>query len=188
MGKKKKKGKSLVERFNEKETKGNVKNTFVKGGVDAVASSVLGTGLGAVSGKYSTITGIALIFAGDESGVLRVIGSSAIGYGIAKAKDYKGNPEYNSVQKRVKGLGNDLFTSLHFKWKQDQKPKSTLKSAKPIIKDESDLDKITNGIDLAEKIVKEQKAADQMKQQESEKIEKKEIDPFDDPETDLTLI
>lgn len=190
MEKKKKKGKSFIERYNEKEAKGNTKNTFVKGGVDAVASSVLGTGLGAVSGKYSAITGIALIFVahyyGDETGVLRVIGSSAIGYGIAKAKDYQENPEYNSVQKRVKGLGNDLFASLHVKWKQEQK--STSKEPKPIIKKESDLDKLTNGLDLAEQIIEERKADYQKKKQELEIEENKEVDPFDDPETDLSLI
>ncbi len=190
MGKKKKKGKSFVERYNERETKGNTTNSFIKGSVDAVASSVLGTGLGAVSGKYSAITGIALIFAahyyGDESGVLRVMGSGAIAYGIAKTKDYQENPEYNSPQKRLKGLGNDLLTSLHVKWKQDQKGQQ--KKVQPIIKEESDLDKLTNGIDLSEQIIKEQKIVNQEKREKLEKIEEKEIDPFDNPEIDLTLI
>lgn len=191
MGKKKKKGKTLVERFNERQAKGNTTNTIIKGGVDTVASSVLGTGLGAISGKYSAITGIALIIAahyyGDESDVLRVVGSGAIAYGIAKAKDYQENPEYDSVQKRVKGLGNDLLTSLHIKWKQEQNQKSETKKLEVSTEDEhiSELGSLSNGMDLAEQMVEEQKATNQRKHQETEK---QEIDLFDDPETDLTLI
>ena len=191
MGKKRKKEKTFIERFNEKQTKGNTTNSMVKGGVDAVASSVLGTGLGAISGKYSAITGIALIIAahyyGDESGVLRVIGSGALAYGIAKAKDYQENPEYESMQNRVKGLGNDLLTSLHIKWKQQQVQKSETEKKEVSTEDEdiSELGRLSNGMDLAAQMVEEQKVANRKKHRETEK---QEIDPFDYPETDLTLI
>ncbi|GAB5417999.1 MAG: hypothetical protein Crog4KO_14520 [Crocinitomicaceae bacterium] len=127
MKKKSKKQLSLLDKFNNKETKGNVENTAIKSLVDIVAGATIGPGLAAVSGKFSPLAGVLLIAAGhylgDKSGVLRATGTSTLAFGIAKAKDYQENPELNTARKRLKGLGNDLLASLHLKWKKEQESK-----------------------------------------------------------------
>lgn len=128
MGKKKrKKKKSFIDRYNDRPTKGNIQNTLLKGTVDTVASSVIGTGIGAITGKQSPIAGILLMFSGhyldDKSGLLRLVGASTLAYGIAKSKDYQNNPDYDTPQKRLEGLKDDLLTTLHLKWKKEQEEK-----------------------------------------------------------------
>lgn len=211
---KKKKRKSFVEKYNEKETKGNAQNTALKSTVDTIASSFIGTGLGAISGKFSPLVGIATIVAGhylgDKSGILRITGASTLGYGIAKAKDYNENPDYDSPQKRLKGLGNDLLSMAHIKWKKEQEqeesePKKEIvsepepkvvaesleKKVASLDNGESDLgeleDQLENGMQMAEEYVNARKL-NQESEEEQENQEEKEIDPFDDPETDLSLI
>lgn len=86
---KKKKKKNMLTRYNDAEAKGSVKFTAIKTGVDVVAGSVVGGGLGALFGIWSPILGLILIGAGhalgDKSGVLRVAGAATMAYGIAKA-------------------------------------------------------------------------------------------------------
>ena len=52
-GKMKTKHKTLLERYNEKQAKGNIENTLLKGGVDIVAGSIAGTGIAAMIGDKS---------------------------------------------------------------------------------------------------------------------------------------
>lgn len=124
--KKKTKSKSLLEKYNERQTKGNVENTLIKGAVDAVASSVIGTGLGAIAGDKAPFAGLGLILAGhyfgDESGVLRITGASTLAFGIAKAKEYQNNPNLDTAQKRISEAKDDFLTAFHLKWKNEQKP------------------------------------------------------------------
>lgn len=124
--KKKTKSKSLLEKYNERQTKGNIENTLIKGAVDAVASSVIGTGIGAIAGDKAPIAGLGLIFAGhyfgDESGVLRITGASTLAFGIAKAKEYQSNSNLDTVQKRLFSAKDDFLTAFHLKWKKDQEP------------------------------------------------------------------
>lgn len=210
---KKKKRKSFVEKYNEKETKGNAQNTALKSTVDTIASSFIGTGLGAISGKFSPLVGIATIVAGhylgDKSGVLRITGASTLGYGIAKAKEYNENPDYDSPEKRLKGLGNDLLAAAHIKWKKEQeqdenKPKKKIvsksepkvveesveKESAELENDDADLgeleDQLKNGMEMAEEYVNARKLNQESEEEENQ--EEREIDPFDDPETDLSLI
>ena len=125
--KKKRKMKSFIDQYNDRETKGDIQNTLIKSTVDIVSGAAIGTGLGAISGKYSPLAGIALIIAGhylgDKSGVLRLTGASTLAYGIAKAKDYQNNPEYDTAQKRLIGLKEDLLTTMYIKWKKEQEEK-----------------------------------------------------------------
>ena len=119
-----KKPKSFLDKFNERETKGSVENTAIKSIVDVVSGGVVGPGIAAVGGQYSPLIGIALIIAGhyfgDKSGVLRTTGASSLAFGIAKSHSYQNEPALNSPQKRLKGLGNDLLTTLHINWKKEQ--------------------------------------------------------------------
>lgn len=138
--KKKTKSKSLLEKYNERETKGNVENTLIKGAVDAVASSVIGTGLGAIAGDKAPFAGLGLILAGhyfgDESGVLRIIGASTLAFGIAKAKEYQNNPNLDTAQKRISEAKDDFLTAFHLKWKNEQKPtEQKVVEPVPIIKE-----------------------------------------------------
>lgn len=115
--------KNLLDTFNEKQSEGNVENTLLKGAVDAVAGSVIGTGVGALSGSKASIVGIGLILAGhyigDKSGLLRITGASTMAYGIGKANEYKNNPELSSPTKRLSALKDDWLTAFHLKWKKE---------------------------------------------------------------------
>ena len=138
--KKKTKSKSLLEKYNERQTKGNAENTLIKGAVDAVASSVIGTGLGAIAGDKAPFAGLGLILAGhyfgDESGVLRIAGASTLAFGIAKAKEYQNNPNLDTAQKRISEAKDDFLTAFHLKWKNEQKPtEQKVVEPVPIIKE-----------------------------------------------------
>lgn len=123
--KKKSQKKSILEKFNGREAKGNIENTALKSVVDILAGGAIGPGLAAISGKYSPIAGLLLIisghYAGDKSGVLRTVGASTLAFGIAKSKDYQKNPEMDTANKRLTGLGNDILTAFHMKWKEEKK-------------------------------------------------------------------
>ena len=80
---------SFLDRYNARETKGSWKNTFIKTGGDAVTGAIVGTGIGALAGKYAILVGPALVitghYTGDKSGLLRIAGASTMAYGIACA-------------------------------------------------------------------------------------------------------
>jgi len=131
MSKKKSKSrKNILEQYNEKQTKENVENTLLKSAVDTVASSVIGTGIGAIAGDKAVFAGIALILAGhyvgDESGLLRLTGASTMAYGIGKSSEYTTNPELNTVGKRISALKDDWLTAFHLKWQKETNQESTL--------------------------------------------------------------
>jgi hypothetical protein len=173
MGKKKSniRKKNLLESYNERQTKGNVENTLLKGAVDALAGSVAGTSLGALAGDKAVIAGIALIFAGhylgDESGLLRTTGASTLGYGIAKAKEYQNNPELATVSKRFGELKDDWLTAFHLNWKNKKKAslQTSEVSVKEVIKTPKEVVKPTpepSLIDIPKKYTtQENKAVDQ---------------------------
>lgn len=133
MKKKRKKGTSkkngFLEKYNQRETKGNIQNTLLKGTVDTLAGSALGTGIGAVTGSKAPLAGIALILAGhylgDESGVLRLTGASAMAYGIGKAKEYKDNPKMDSAAGRLGELKQDLLGTFFRRWEEEKKEQKT---------------------------------------------------------------
>lgn len=78
----------FLESFNARPTKGNITNTGLKTLIDVLLGATVGAGLGAVSGKQAKWVGLGMIglghYFGDQSGMLRVAGASAIAYGIAK--------------------------------------------------------------------------------------------------------
>lgn len=83
------KGKGVLERYNERETKKQIGNSLLKTGVDSVSGAVVGTGIGFLAGKWAILVGPALFFTGhylgDKSGLLRVAGAATMAYGIASA-------------------------------------------------------------------------------------------------------
>jgi len=98
---KKKKKKNVLQRYNDAETKKNIKHTGMKTGVDAVLGTSTGAGLAAVFGIWSPLVGVILIGAGhyfgDKSGLLRVSGAATIAYGIAKASENRAAVDDASV-------------------------------------------------------------------------------------------
>jgi len=78
----------FLESFNARQTKGNITNTGLKTLVDVIVGATIGAGIGAVSGKQAKWVGLGMIgmghYFGEQSGILRVAGASAIAYGIAK--------------------------------------------------------------------------------------------------------
>jgi len=112
----------LIDQYNEKETKGNLGNTLLKSTVD-ITGSVAGTGIASLSGDKSLLVGAAIIALGhyinDESGLLRIAGASTIGYGIAKANEFKTNPELATLSQRTSAWKNDLLTSFYLNWKKE---------------------------------------------------------------------
>jgi len=126
---KKRKGKNnglnqFIDKFNQRQTKGNIENTMLKGLVD-VAGVAAGTGLGALAGSHSKFVGLATIigghYLGDKSNVLRIIGASTLAYGIAKAKDYGSNPIFDSSEARLADLKDNWLTTLYLKMKDEKK-------------------------------------------------------------------
>lgn len=113
---------NLYNKFNELPAKQNTQNALIKGLVDTVAGSVVGTGIGALTGDKAAFAGIILILAGhyvgDESGLLRVTGASTLAYGIGKAKEYENNPELATPNQRLGALKDDWLSAFHLKWKK----------------------------------------------------------------------
>lgn len=120
MGKKKNSLKEFVDRYNQRQTKGNVENTLLKGVVDTVAGSIVGTTIGSLTGDKAAFAGIALILAGhyigDDSGLIRLTGASTMAYGIGKANEYRNDPNLNTPGKRVSALKDDWLAAFHLKW------------------------------------------------------------------------
>jgi len=205
--KKKTKSKSLLEKYNERQTKGNIENTLIKGAVDAVASSVIGTGIGAIAGDKAPLAGLGLIFAGhyfgDESGVLRIVGASTLAFGIAKAKDYQSNPNLDTVQKRLFSAKDDFLTAFHLKWKKDQEPTeqkvvvekpvpSNKNTENPII-ESSDTPEVNGELDfdikdLTSFELKNEELADAFEEEQINENQQEDVDYEIDDNPDLSLI
>lgn len=200
MSKKKSKSrKNILDQYNEKQTKGNVENTLLKSAVDTVASSVIGTGIGAIAGDKAAFAGIALILAGhyvgDESGLLRLTGASTMAYGIGKSSEYRTNPELSMVGKRISALKDDWLTAFHLKWQKETNQESTLaenkttESQKPVneepISENTSID--VSGMDQFEKMNEDLATQYQEEQSKQPASPTDDIDDYTD-NIDLTLI
>lgn len=131
---------NLYNKFNSLPAKQNTQNTLIKGIVDTVAGSVVGTGIGALTGDKAAFAGIILILAGhyvgDESGLLRVTGASTLAYGIGKAKEYENNSELATPNQRLVALKDDWLSAFHLKWKKstgETKNQSSLTNSDDVI-------------------------------------------------------
>lgn len=137
--KKKSSVQNILDDYNNKKTKGSIENTLIKTTIDVAASSVVGPAIASLSGKDSIFVGIGLIgighYLGDESGLLRMTGASTIAYGIAKSKEYKNNPEMQTIPQRMNLLKQDLLSTFHIKWKDESITKSEKDTTIEKIKD-----------------------------------------------------
>jgi hypothetical protein len=96
----------FMDEYNNKPTgKGFEANTALKSVVDVIIGVPIGGAIGAMSGVWSVPIGFVLLAGGhyfkDKSGLIRIAGASAIGYGIAKAIENKDA----SKSATVNGLG-----------------------------------------------------------------------------------
>ena len=125
--------KQLYTNFNQKEAKNNWNNTILKTVVDLVGVG-LGTTVSATTGKAAPILAAAFIgaghYIGDKSGLLRVIGASTLSHSVAKAKEYREQPD-KSVGERLKGLKDDWLYAAMLKH-SEEKQKSTSASKEPL--------------------------------------------------------
>lgn len=98
----------VLDTYNNKETgAGNAGNTALKTVVDSVIGVPIGIALGGASGLWSLPFGLVLIGAGhhfkDQSALLRIIGASAIAYGVAKNIEF--NNQAKAKQLNTEGAG-----------------------------------------------------------------------------------
>ncbi len=143
--------KGIVARYNERETKGKIGNSALKTLVDGIAGAVIGTGVGAMAGKYAAIIGPVIIgighYTGDKSGVIRIAGASAMAYGIAKAlenQSVNGLGSLGDVKSRIGNLQEELFVAFYLD-KVFKKKGSTV----PSTSTSTDPDTEIAGIDLS---------------------------------------
>lgn len=198
MKKKSKKSKSFIEKFNDRDTKGSIENTAIKSGVDIAASSLVGPGLCAITGKYAPMAGLALIAAGhylgDKSGILRITGASTLAFGIAKAQEYRNNPELTTAGTRLKGLGNDLLAAFHIQWKEKQTNQKNAKTpesneANTDAQEEELAELSLNHVAPLEGIEKKSDTTDYSENEDDDDEEDaNEIDRIDNSDIDLSLI
>lgn len=96
------KKKNMLQRFNERDTKGNVQNTLLKTLAD-IAGVGIGTVLSAATGTFAPAVGAVLIgtghYIGDQSGLLRVVGASTFAHSVSKAKYYRENPNQTLAER-----------------------------------------------------------------------------------------
>jgi len=96
------KKKNMLQRFNERNAKGNVQNTLLKTLAD-IAGVGIGTVLSTATGTFAPAVGAALIgtghYIGDQSGLLRVVGTSTFAHGVSKAKSYRENPNQTLAER-----------------------------------------------------------------------------------------
>jgi len=134
MRKKSKRGKrtglaGFVDAYNAKPTgAGYAGNTALKTLVDAAIGVPVGVLLGGAAGLWSLPIGVLLIAGGhhikEQSGLVRIVGASAIAYGIAKNIDFKAAAKQaqvngigglagatQSMKERVQGVKSDLMAA-----------------------------------------------------------------------------
>ncbi len=134
MRKKSKRGKrtglaGFVDAYNAKPTgTGYAGNTALKTLVDAAIGVPAGVLLGGAAGLWSLPIGVLLIAGGhhikEQSGLVRIVGASAIAYGIAKNIDFKAAAKQaqvngigglagatQSLKERVQGVKSDLMAA-----------------------------------------------------------------------------
>lgn len=96
------KKKNMLQRFNERNTKGSIQNTLLKTLAD-IAGVGIGTVLSAATGTFAPAVGAVLIgtghYIGDQSGLLRVVGASTFAHSVSKAKSYRDNPNQTLAER-----------------------------------------------------------------------------------------
>lgn len=112
--------------YNEQETKGNIKNALLKGGVEIATSAIGGSYIGALLGKNAPLIGSALIvlghYTGDQTGLLRILGASVLANGIAKAKENH-SQQAKSMSERLSEVKDELLIAFLLKRTQAKEGK-----------------------------------------------------------------
>lgn len=110
-------GPTLVERYRNMQTKGNVNNSALKTLGDLAAGLLVGPLLSAAFGKAAPLAGAALTFGGhyigDDTSMIRIAGMSAVAHSVAKAKEYR-QPGI-TFRDRMVGVKDDLLYTLLIK-------------------------------------------------------------------------
>lgn len=124
LGKVPEKKKNMLQRFNERNAKGNVQNTLLKVLAD-IAGVGIGTVLSAAAGRFAPAVGAALIgtghYIGDQSGLLRVVGSSTFAHSVSKAKSYREKPNQTLAERFSELKDEWLITTLLKHYEGNQK-------------------------------------------------------------------
>lgn len=129
---KSKRQEQILKLLEERETKGDVKNSGIEL-LKSLAVAGIGVGLGAAIGRPSLVVGIGATFAGYYFGIPKVtqlgVGMMSCGGFQLKEKGF-GSPEVEGLEgakERLKALGADLKHRLYldkfFKPKAEEKPK-----------------------------------------------------------------
>lgn len=119
-----KKKKNMLQRFNERDAKGNVQNTLLKTLAD-IAGVGMGTILSAATGRFAPAIGAVLIgtghYIGDQSGLLRVVGASTFAHSVSKAKSYRENPNQTLAERFGELKDEWLIATLLKHYESNQK-------------------------------------------------------------------
>ncbi|MCE3295134.1 MAG: hypothetical protein K0R65_848 [Crocinitomicaceae bacterium] len=103
---------NLYQQYSQLETKGNLNNSLIKSGAEALAGGAIAPYLSATLGTKAPLLGLALIFAGnyldDKSGLLKTAGAGVLAHSVAKAKEYRAEPE-KTFKDRIAGVTDDLL-------------------------------------------------------------------------------
>jgi hypothetical protein len=106
-----------IDRYNEADTKGNLKNSMFKTIIEVLGGGIVAPVLSASLGKFSPLAGIILAFGGnymgDKTGLIRGVAMGTIAHGIAKSKEYQ--EENTTIKNRIQGLKDDWLTTLMVK-------------------------------------------------------------------------
>lgn len=106
------KKKNLYEQYIELETKGNVNNSLLKTGAEALTGGAIAPYLSATLGTKAPILGLALIFAGnyfdDKTSLLKTLGSGVLAHSVAKVKEYSTQTD-KGFKDRISGVTDDLL-------------------------------------------------------------------------------
>ena len=128
------KKKNMLQRFNERDTKGNVQNTLLKTLAD-IAGVGIGTVLSAATGTLAPAVGAVLIgtghYIGDQSGLLRVVGASTFAHSVSKAKSYRENPN-QTLAERFGELKDDWLIATLLKHHELNQKTAVIPSSEPI--------------------------------------------------------
>jgi hypothetical protein len=108
---------TIIDRYNDMETKGDFKNSIIKTLFEVLGGGVIAPVLSASLGKISPLAGILLAFGGnyvgDKTGLIRGIAMGTIAHGVAKSKEYR--EENTTIKERMSGLKDDWFRTLMLK-------------------------------------------------------------------------
>lgn len=133
LGKVPEKKKNMLQRFNERNAKGNVQNTLLKTLAD-IAGVGIGTVLSTATGTFAPAIGAILIgtghYIGDESELLRVVGASTFAHSISKAKSYRENPN-QTLAERFGELKDEWLIATLLKHYEPSQQKAVIPNSEP---------------------------------------------------------